>query len=79
MAKITINDRDLYTDDFNETQQKVMQEINLAGAEMDRMKYISQVLETRINTLAALILEEEDKKPKAGVEDAEIVESSNGD
>ena len=79
MAKITINDRDLYTDDFNETQQKVMQEINLAGAEMDRMKYVSQVLEARINTLAALILEEEDKKPKDGVEDAEIVPPSDGD
>lgn len=76
MAKITINDRELYTDDFNETQQKVMQEINLASSEIDRMKYIAQVLDTRVTALAGLILEEEDKKvsEEDKVEDAEVTE-----
>jgi len=76
MAKITINDRELYTDDFNETQQKVMQEISLASSEIDRMKYTAQVLEARVNLLAGLILEEEDKKAseEKKVEDAEVVE-----
>ena len=76
MAKITINDRELYTDDFNETQQKVMQEINLASSEIDRMKYTAQVLEARVNILAGLILEEEDKKSSEEnkVEDAEVAE-----
>ena len=76
MAKITINDRELYTDDFNETQQKVMQEINLASSEIDRMKYIAQVLDARVTVLAGLILEEEDKKvsEEDKVEDAEVTE-----
>jgi len=76
MAKITINDRELYTDDFNETQQKVMQEISMASAEIDRMKYTSQILEARVNLLAGLILEEEDKKVSedSKVEDAEVTE-----
>lgn len=76
MAKITINDRELYTDDFNETQQRVMQEINLASSEIDRMKYTAQVLEARVNVLAGLILEEEDKKvaEENEVEDAEVTE-----
>lgn len=55
MAKITINDKDYYTDDFNEEQQKAYQEIQMASAELDRMSYVGRVLDARRQQLAGLI------------------------
>ena len=55
MAKITINDKDYYTDDFNEEQSKAYQEIQIASAELDRMSYVGRVLDARRQALAGMI------------------------
>ena len=57
MAKITINEKDYYTDDFNENQMAMYREINLAREEMARMNYLMQVLDARCNMLGAMIVE----------------------
>jgi hypothetical protein len=57
MAKLTIDDKDYYTDDFNEDQMSMHQEITLAQSEIGRMDYLSKVLQARCNLLAASIVE----------------------
>ncbi len=57
MAKITINDKDYYTDDFNEDQNKAYAEIQAASSELDRMQYIAQVLNARREYLAGAIVQ----------------------
>jgi hypothetical protein len=57
MAKIVINEKDYYTDDFNEDQMKMYQEIGLAREEMSRMNYLMQVLDSRCNMLGGMIVE----------------------
>lgn len=57
MPKLTINDKDYYTDDFNENQMLAYQEINLVREEMNRMQYLMQVLDARCNTLGGMIME----------------------
>lgn len=57
MPKLTINEKDYYTDDFNEEQMKMYQEINLAREEMGRMNYLMQVLDARCNTLGGMIVQ----------------------
>jgi hypothetical protein len=55
MAKITINDKEYYTDDFNEEQSKAYQEIMVASSEMERISYVAQVLDARRQMLAGMI------------------------
>lgn len=57
MPKLTINEKDYYTDDFNEDQMKMYQEINLAREEMGRMNYLMQVLDARCNQLGGMIIQ----------------------
>lgn len=57
MAKLTINEKDYYTDDFNEDQMKMYREINLAREEIGRMDYLMRVLDGRCNQLGAMILQ----------------------
>jgi hypothetical protein len=57
MPKLTINEKDYYTDDFNEDQMKMYTEINLAREEMGRMNYLMQVLDARCNQLGGLIVQ----------------------
>jgi hypothetical protein len=57
MPKLTINEKDYYTDDFNEEQMKMYSEINLAREEMGRMNYLMQVLDARCNTLGGMIVQ----------------------
>ena len=57
MAKIKINDTDYYTDDFNEDQMKMYNEIQLASSEMDRLAYTHQVLAARRESLAGMIVQ----------------------
>lgn len=57
MPKLTINDKDYYTDDFNEDQMKMYQEINLAREEMGRMDYLMRVLDARCNKLGGMIVQ----------------------
>lgn len=58
MAKITINAKDYYTDDFNERQMDIYREITVAQEEMARLKYLIQVLDARCNMLGSWIVEE---------------------
>jgi len=57
MPKLSINDKDYYTDDFNEDQMKMYQEINLAREEMARMDYLMRVLDARCNQLGGMIIQ----------------------
>ena len=57
MAKLTINDKDYYTDDFNEEQNDMHQEIILAQSEIQRMDYLIKVLNARCNMLGGMIVE----------------------
>ena len=54
---MTINDKDYYTDDFNEEQMAMHQEITVAQSEMNRMGYLTRVLQARCNTLGGMIVE----------------------
>lgn len=57
MPKLTVNDKDYYTDDFNEQQMSMYREISVAREEMNRMQYLMQVLDARCNTLGGMIVE----------------------
>ena len=57
MAKLTINDKDYYTDDFNEEQMGMHQEITIAQSEMHRKNYLIKVLNARCNMLGGMIVE----------------------
>ena len=57
MPKLTINDKDYYTDDFNEDQLSMYREISVAREEMSRMQYLMQVLDARCNMLGGMIVE----------------------
>lgn len=61
MPKITVNDKELYTDDFNEEQMKIYEEIMFAKEIYDRLKYQLQVLELRMSGLSAELLPKEDE------------------
>jgi len=73
MPKITINNKDYYTDDFNEDQMKMYTEINLAREEMGRMDYLMRVLDARCNQLGGLIVSIAEQPTE------EVVEESDAD
>ena len=57
MPKLSINEKDYYTDDFNEQQMSMYREITLAREEMNRMQYLMQVLDARCNILGGMIVD----------------------
>ena len=57
MPKLSINNKEYYTDDFNEEQMSMFREISLAREEMNRMQYLTQVLDARCNMLGGMIVE----------------------
>ena len=57
MPKLTINNKEYYTDDFNEEQMSAYNEINAARAEMSRMDYLMRVLDARCNMLGGVIVQ----------------------
>lgn len=57
MPKLNINEKDYYTDDFNEQQMSMYREISIAREEMNRMQYLMQVLDARCNMLGGMIVE----------------------
>lgn len=61
MPKIVVDDKELYTDDFNEQQMKVYEEIIFAKEIADRLKYQLQVLELRMTSLSTALLPKEDE------------------
>jgi len=62
MPKLTINDKDYYTDDFNKEQMSAYDEMTAARSEMQRMDYLMRVLNDRINVLANFIVTEANKQ-----------------
>jgi hypothetical protein len=70
MPKLTINDTKYDTDDFNEEQIAMYNEVMIAKAEMNRCEYVFKVLEARCNQLATMIetasKEEEEKEATDG-------------
>jgi hypothetical protein len=67
MAKLTINDTDYYTDDFNEEQMKMYQEVQIASSEIERMSYLVNVLKARQEMFAGMIVQAAESE----VEDAQ--------
>lgn len=61
MPKIVVNDKELYTDDFNEEQMKIYEEIIFAKEIFDRLKYQLQVLELRMSGLSTELLPKENE------------------
>ena len=55
MPKLTIRDKEFYTDDFNEEQMKAYNEIMFAKEQMERMEYTATVLRDRCNLLGSAI------------------------
>ena len=73
MPKLTVNNKDYYTDDFNEDQMNMYTEINLAREEMGRMDYLMRVLDARCNQLGGLIVSIAEQPTE------EVVEESDAD
>ena len=71
MAKLTINDTDYYTDDFNEDQMRMYQEVQLASSEIDRMSYLVSVLKARQEMLAGMIVKASEESEVEDAKDKE--------
>jgi len=62
MPKLTIDDKDYYTDDFNREQMSAYNEMTVARSEMQRMEYLMRVLDDRTKVLANFIVDEATKQ-----------------
>jgi len=62
MAKITIDEKDYYTEDFNEEQNKIYNEVAYVKDQADRHRYLTSILDGRMNQLAAMIVAAADKE-----------------
>ena len=65
MAKITINDVEYNSDDFNEEQTKLYNEILYAKDQGDRLRYTAGVLDARAANLADAIVKADKPKEEA--------------
>jgi hypothetical protein len=57
MAKLTIDEVEYDTDDFNEDQMKVYNEILYAHDQLNRLNYTVQVLNERCVSLSKIIVD----------------------
>ena len=57
MPKLTINDTDYYTEDFNETQTKLYNDVMFATDQTKRLEMQFKALEGLTNVLASQIVE----------------------
>jgi len=62
MPKLTIDDKDYYTDDFNKEQMSAYNEMTAARSEMQRMDYLMRLLDERSKVLANFIIMEANKQ-----------------
>ena len=62
MAKITIDEKDYYTEDFNEEQNKIYTEVAYVKDQADRYRYLTSILDGRMNQLAAMIVAAADQE-----------------
>jgi|TARA_A100001015_G_scaffold109809_1_gene121853 hypothetical protein len=56
MAKLTINDKEVYTDDFNEEQNKIFSEVQMLSSEIYRLEYQAALMKSRQQILAEMLL-----------------------
>jgi len=69
MPKLTINEKDYYTDDFSKSQMTMYNEIQGASGEMSRLDYLSKVLGERREMLAGMIVKEAEQPEAEEPED----------
>lgn len=62
MAKLNIDGVDVYTDDFDEDQAKIFQEVQQIASELARLEFLTHCLKQRQSALAPLLLPKEDNK-----------------
>lgn len=62
MAKLNIDGVDVYTDDFDEDQVKIFQEVQQIASELSRLEFLTHCLQQRQSALAPLLLPKEEKK-----------------
>ena len=62
MPKLTIDDKDYYTDDFNKEQMSAYNEMTAAHSEIQRMDYLMRLLDERTKLLANFIITEANKQ-----------------
>ncbi len=62
MAKLNIDGVDVYTDDFDEDQGKIFQEVQQVANEIARLEFLTHCLQQRQSSLAPLLLPNEEKK-----------------
>ena len=62
MPKLTIDDKDYYTDDFNKEQMSAYNEMTAARSEIQRMDYLMRLLDERTKLLANFIITEANKQ-----------------
>jgi hypothetical protein len=62
MPKLTIDNKDYYTDDFNKEQMSAYNEMTSARSEMQRMDYLMRLLDERTKALASFIITEANKQ-----------------
>jgi len=57
MKTIMIDDKEYNIDDFDDAQKKMIQEINHAKAECDRLIYMAEVLKARTSALGKQLVD----------------------
>ena len=62
MPKLTIDNTDYYTDDFNKEQMSAYNEMISARSEIQRMDYLMRLLDERTKLLANFIITEANKQ-----------------
>ena len=62
MAKLNIDGVDVYTDDFDEDQAKIFQEVQQVSSELAKLEFLTHCLKQRQSALAPLLLPKEDNK-----------------
>lgn len=61
MPKITIDEKDYYTDDFTEDQMKAYNEIAFCNSEQQRLAYTLDLLKNKVAELIKVITENNDE------------------
>ena len=69
MAKLTINDKEVYTDDFDEEQDKIFSEVQMLSSEISRLEYQAALMKNRQQILAEMLLPEDSKDEDTNSDD----------
>lgn len=69
MAKLTINDKEVYTDDFDEEQNKIFSEVQMLSSEISRLEYQAALMKNHQQILAEMLLPEDSKDEDTNSDD----------